>query len=142
MVQALYSSAAAAGLLACGEREAVVMAPPPTVTQQYCLASMATWLSSTGISHHNLLPNILLICLSTVNSSFTIPKLQLPVAAPSRGPVSLSRECMAVARTVCFSFHLGCHRSAVSLSALNISPLTHTIALMWESDPCFSSSAC
>ena len=105
------------------------------MTQQYHFASMDAWLSSTGISHHNLLPNILLICLSTVNSSFTIPKLQLPVAAPSRGPVSLSRERMAVERTVCFSFHLGCHRSAVSLSALNISPLTHTIALMWNQTP-------
>ena len=31
---------------------------------------------------------------------------------------------MAAARTVWFSFHLGCHRSAVSLSALNVSPLT------------------
>ena len=28
-----------------------------------------------------------------------------------------------VARTVWFSFHLGCHRSAVSLLALNVSPL-------------------
>ena len=34
---------------------------------------------------------------------------------------------------------LGCHRSAVSLSALNISSLTQTIAQMWGSDPCFSS---
>ena len=34
------------------------------------------------------------------------------------GPSSLSGVCMAVARTVWFSFHLGCHRSAVSLSAL------------------------
>ena len=46
---------------------------------------------------------------------------------------------MAAARTVWFSFHLGCHRSAVSLSALNVSPLTQTIALMWGSGPCFSS---
>ena len=30
----------------------------------------------------------------------TIPKLQLPAAAPSRGPVLLSGICMAVARTV------------------------------------------
>ena len=60
----------------------------------------------------------------------TIPKLQLPAAAPSRGPVSLSRVCMAAGRTVRFSFHLGCHRSAVSLSALNISPLTQIIALV------------
>ena len=30
---------------------------------------MAAWLSSTGISHHNLLPHIPSICLSTVNNS-------------------------------------------------------------------------
>ena len=47
---------------------------------------------------------------------------------------------MAAARTVWFSFHLGCHRSAVSVSALNVSPLTQTVALMWGSDPCFSSA--
>ena len=38
-----------------------------------------------------------------------------------------------------FSFHLGCHRSAISLLALNVSPLTHTIARLWGSDSCFSS---
>ena len=69
----------------------------------------------------------------------TIPKLHLPVAAPSRGPVSLSGVCMAVARTLCISFHLGHHRSAVSLSALNVSPLTQAIVPMCGSDPCFSS---
>ena len=47
----------------------MVMAPSPHVTQQYCLASTAARLSSTGISHHNLLPRISLICLSAVNSS-------------------------------------------------------------------------
>ena len=46
------------------------------------------------------------------------------------------------ARTVWFSFHLGCHRSAVSLSALNVSPLTQTVAPVWGSDPCFSSPTC
>ena len=69
----------------------------------------------------------------------TIPKLQLPSAAPSRRPVFLSGVCLAAASTVWFSFHLGCHRSAVSLSALNVSPLTQTIAPMWGLDPCFSS---
>ena len=69
----------------------------------------------------------------------TIPKLQFPATAPARGPVSVSRVWMAMARTVWFSFHLGCHRSAVSLSALNLSPLTQTIAPMWGPDPCFSS---
>ena len=39
------------------------------MTQQYRLASMAAWLSSTGISHHSLLPHIPWIHLSTVNSS-------------------------------------------------------------------------
>ena len=47
----------------------------------------------------------------------TIPKLKLPAAAPSRGPSSLSRVCIAAAKTVWFSFYLGCHRSAVTLSA-------------------------
>ena len=60
----------------------------------------------------------------------TIPKPQLPATSPSRGPVSLSRVCMAAARTVWFSFHLGCHWSAVSLSALNVSSLTQTGPLL------------
>ena len=64
-----------------------------------------------------------------------IPKSQLPGSAPSRGPVSLSVVCMAVVRTVWFSFHLSCHRSAVSLSVLNVFPLTQTVARMWELDP-------
>ena len=41
-----------------------------------------------------------------------------------------------------FSFHLGCHRSAVSLSALNVSPLSQTIAPRWGPDLCFSSPTC
>ena len=69
----------------------------------------------------------------------TVPKLQLPAAVPFRGSTSLSRICMAEARTVWFSSHLGCHRSAVSLSVLNVSPLTQTIAPKWGSDPCFNS---
>ena len=39
------------------------------VTQPYHLASMAAWLSSTGISQHSLLPHIPSIQLSAVNSS-------------------------------------------------------------------------
>ena len=62
----------------------------------------------------------------------TIPKLQLP--ALSRRPAFLSSICMTEARTAWFSFHLGCQRSAVSLSALNVSPLTQTIALLWGLD--------
>ena len=39
------------------------------MTQQYHLAFMATWLSSTGISHYNLFPHLPMICLSEVSSS-------------------------------------------------------------------------
>ena len=38
------------------------------MTQQYRLASTDAWLSSTGISHHDLLPHTPWIRLSTVNS--------------------------------------------------------------------------
>ena len=44
------------------------------MTQQYCLASMAAWLSSTGISHHNLLPHIPSICLSAIILSLHLGK--------------------------------------------------------------------
>ena len=93
---------------------------------------MAAWLSSTGISHHNLLPHIPSIHLSILDSSphpkiAPPPELHALASAPSRGPASLSMVCMAVVRTVWFSFHLGCHRSAVSLSALNVSPVTQTV---------------
>ena len=42
---------------------------PLCMTQQYRLVSMAAQLSSTGISHHNILPHIPSICLSAVNNS-------------------------------------------------------------------------
>ena len=56
-------------MLAFGEKEAMVVAYPLRMTQQYCLASMAAQLSSTGISHHSFLPHIPSIHLSAVNSS-------------------------------------------------------------------------
>ena len=45
------------------------MAPPPHVTQQYRFASGAAWLSSTGISHQDLLPQIPSIHPSVIKSS-------------------------------------------------------------------------
>ena len=65
MGQPLYCSAADAGLW----REAMVMAPPRRHDSAVFHASMAVQLSSTGISHHSLLPHILSIHLSAVNSS-------------------------------------------------------------------------
>ena len=56
----------------------MVMAPPTMCDQQYRLASMAAWLSSTGISHHNLFPYIPLIRLSIVNCSLALGLLHSP----------------------------------------------------------------
>ena len=92
-------------MLACGER-GFGNGSTPCVTQQYCLASMAAWIPSTGFYHHSILPHTpldLSVCGHQQSSPLDcsiIPKLQLPVTAHSRGPVSLSRLYMAVARTV------------------------------------------
>ena len=56
-------------MLLCGKREAMVMAVPPTLDSALLPCFHGAWLSSTGISHHNLLPHIPSICLSSVNSS-------------------------------------------------------------------------
>ena len=135
-------------MLTCGEREAMVMAPPTMCDSAVlpcfhgCLAFLHWHFPPWSPPSHPLNPSL---CHQQQPSSwhcFTIPKFQLPAAVLSRWPAYLSGLCMAVARTVWFSFHLGCHRSAVSLSALNVSPLTQTVALMWGSDPCFSSPTC
>ena len=116
------------------------------MTQQYRLASMAPWLpthdsavspcfhGSLAFLHrhfppqsppsHPLDPSLQSTAVLIPGLLHNPPKLQLPATAPSRGPVSLSGVCMAVARTLCISFHLGHHRSAVSLSILTVSPLT------------------
>ena len=117
-------------MLACGEREAMVMAPTLThdsAVSPYIHGSPAFlhWhFPSQSSPSHPLNPSL---CSQQQPSPWdhsTLPKLQLPAAAH----LSLSGVCMAAARTVSFPFHLGCHRSAISLSALNISPLTQTIA--------------
>ena len=67
MGQPFYCSAADVGM--CRERSYGDGSTTLCVTQQYHLASMAPWLSSTSISHHNLFPHIPSIRLSIVNSS-------------------------------------------------------------------------
>jgi len=132
-------------MLACGGREAMVMAPPSACDSAVspgfhgCPAFLHRHFPPQSPPSHPL--NLSLHSLQQPSpwDCSTIPKLQLPAAAPSRGSASLSGVCMAGARTVWFSFHLGCHRSALSLSALNVSCLTQTIAPMCRSDPCFSS---
>ena len=66
MGQPLYCSAANA--VVWGEKR-LWWLHPLHMTQQYRLASMTAWLSPMGIFHHDLLPHILSICLSTVHSS-------------------------------------------------------------------------
>ena len=57
-------------MLVCRERERLCWwVHPLHMTQQYRLVSMASWLSSTGISHNNLLSHIPSIHLSAVKSS-------------------------------------------------------------------------
>ena len=116
---------------------------PLCMTQWYRLASMAAWFPPlafpTRISSLTSPQSISPSRQQRLSwNCSTIPELQLPAVVPSRRLAFLSGKCMAAARTVWFSFHLGFHRSAVSLSALNVSPLTQTIAPVWGSDPCFS----
>ena len=68
----------------------MVVAP---VTQQYRLASVAAWLSSTGISQHDLLPHTPSICLCAVNSS----------SRPGIAPESLnsSSQLLCLPRDLC-----------------------------------------
>ena len=76
-------------MLACREREAMVMAPPPLcVIQQYRLASMAARLSSTGTSYHNRLPHIPSFHLSTINSNPS-PGIAPQSLNPSSQPLHL-----------------------------------------------------
>ena len=135
-------------MLACGEREGMVMAPPAlhdsTVLPCFhdCPAFLHRHFPPQFPASHPLDPSLQSQQQSLPWDCSTIPKLQVLAAAPSRGPVSLSRVCMAAARTIWFSFHLGCHGSASSLPALNVCPLTQTIAPVWGWDPCFSSPTC
>ena len=100
---------------------------------------MATQLSSTSISHHNLLPHIPLICLSLFNSS---PR-------PGIAPQSLNSS----SQLLCFQGTCvpvqdmyGCGKDCLILipfrlpqmSCFTLS-LTQTVAPMWVLYPCFSS---
>ena len=135
-------------MLVFGDREAMVIAPPAMRDSAVlpffhgCLAFLHRHFPQQSPPSHPLDPSLHRQQQPLSWDCSTIPKLQLPATAPSRVPVSLSGVCMAMARTVWFSFHLGCHRSAVSLSALNVSPLTQTITPMWGSDTYFSSPTC
>ena len=118
-----------------------------------------TWLSSIALLPW--LPGSPPQAFSTTVSSLTSPLSVFPQSTATlilglfHNPSPPAPSCCAFQRTrvpvydmygcgkeCLFSFHLGCHRSAVSLSALNISPLTQTIAPMWGSDLWFSFPTC
>ena len=121
-------------MLACGEREAMVLAAflmrDSAVSPYFhgCLAFLHWHFPPLSPPLHPLNPSLCNQQQPPPWDHSTIRKLPVPL-----------QVCMAAARTVWSSFHLGCHRAAVSLSALNVSPLTQTIAPMCGSDPCFSS---
>ena len=125
MGQPLYWSAADAGVW--GERLWGWL-HPLHMTQQYRLASMAAWLSSTSISHHSLLPHIPLVCLSAVNSSpchGIAPQSLTPTSSfcafqgtcvPIQGTYSCGKDCLILIpfrllQISCFTLSLQCFSS-------------------------------
>ena len=93
-------------MLACGERKAMVMAPSPTRDSAVspcfhgCPAFLHRHFPPQSPPSHPLDPSL---CSQQQPSTWdcsTIPKLQLPAAAPSKEPAYLSRVCMAAAVTV------------------------------------------
>ena len=125
----------------CEEREATLMASSPThdsAVSACCHGCLTLLHRHFSTQSPPSCPLSLSLCSQQQALPWdcsTIPTLQPLATAPSRGPASLSGIHMTATRTVSFSFHLGCHRSAVSFSALTVSPLTQTIAPMWGLTP-------
>ena len=131
-------------MLAYVGREAMVTAPPHTCDSAAspcfhgCLAFLCRHFPPWSPPSH------LLDCISTVNSSPS-PGIAPQFLNSSSQPLHLLGTCSPVwgmygcGKDCLILIHLGSHRSAVSLSALNVSPLTQIIAPMWGSDSCFSS---
>ena len=128
-------------MLACGGREAMVMAPPPT-----CDSAVSPCFHGCPIFlYRHLPPQSPPSC--TLDSSLhsqqqplpgdgsTIPKFQLPAAVPSQGtcvPVwgmyGCSKDCLILPQISCFILSLKCFSS-------------DSDAQMWGWDPRFSSPA-
>ena len=113
---------------------------PLHMTQRYFFASMAAWFSSTGISHHSFLPHIPSIHLSAVSSSphpgITPQSLNSgswPLPIPGHPCSCLAYVWLQQGQSDSHSIY--CHRSAVSLLALNVSSLTQIIAPLWGQTP-------
>ena len=105
MGQPLYCSAPEA-VQRGGAREAMVMAPPPKHDSAVlpcfhgCLTFLHRHFPPQSPPSHPLNLSLHSQQQPSPWDCSTIPKLQLPAAAPFRGPSSLSRVCMVAARTV------------------------------------------
>ena len=101
------------------------MTPPPTLDSAVspcfhgCLAFLHRHFPPPSPPSHPLHPSLHSQWQPSPWGCSTISQLQLPGAGPSRRPTFLPHLCVAAARTVCFSCHSGCHRSAVSLSGFS-----------------------
>ena len=127
-------------MLACVEREAMVMATPPmfdlavSTCFHGCLAFLHSHYPKQSPPSHPLSPSLRSEQPSPGDCS-TIPKLQLPAAAPSRGPVSLSRDVwlwqglsvlipFRLPQISCFTLSLKCFSSdSDNCPAVGIRPL-------------------
>ena len=102
------------------------------VTQQYRLASMAAWLSSSGVSH-NLLPHIPLIHLSTINNSLC-PGIAPQSLNSSSQPLGLLGDCLPVQDMY------GCSKDCLILIPFRLPHIScFTLSLKWvssDSDNC------
>ena len=123
---------------------AMVLAHPLCMTQQYCLASMAAWLSSTGISR-SLLPHIPSVRLSLQSTAaLAVGLLHNPYSpapsccafqgtrVPVQGLYGCSKDCLILipfrlSQISCFTLRLKCFSSD--------SDNCHHVG----TDPCFSS---
>ena len=151
MVQPLYCSAADAGLW--GERgygdvstlyvwlSCIALLPwLPSFPPQAFPITISFFTSSRFISTQSTAP-------LTLGLLYT-PQIPAPshctfqgTLVPVQAMYGCVKDCLILIpfRLPQISFHLGCHKSTVPLSVLNVSPLIQTIVQMWESDSCFSS---
>ena len=93
----------------------------PQANGSYKVRPMTAWLSSTGISHHDLLPHIPLLCLSANNSSplqslnSSSQLLRLP-GDQHRGICVYGKDCLVLnpfrlPQVSCFTLRLKCFSS-------------------------------
>ena len=125
---------------ACGERQAMVKAPPPMCDSGVSPCFHGCPAFSTGISPQSSTshPLNLSLCSQQQPSPWdysTLPKLQLPATVPSRGPAPVRGTCgcgndclilipFRLSQISCFTVSLKCFSSdSYSCSNVGIRPL-------------------